>query len=123
MDVVTSCAAGALLIPPVHLLPAPDQRRSCCAADAVSAKKYYHFIRVMGRAASHVALECALQTRPQTAFISEEVAAKKLGLADITKQVDAGLSHLSGATKGWGKPQQRAWQLAPRNHVLNKGAD
>ena len=84
----------------IHSLPALAQMRSCCATDALSAKKYYHFIRVMGRAASHIALECALQTRPQTAFISEEVAAKKLGLVDITTQVDAGigLSQLYGAT-------------------------
>lgn len=40
--------------------------------DALSAKKYYHFIRLMGRSASHVALECALATRPNMALISEE---------------------------------------------------
>ena len=40
----------------------------------------------MGRAASHVTLECALQTRPQLALISEEVAAGKLGLKDVTRQ-------------------------------------
>lgn len=43
--------------------------------------------RLMGRSASHITLECALQTRPQLALLSEEVAAKRLGLRDITHQV------------------------------------
>ena len=47
------------------------------ARDALSAKKYYHFVRLMGRTASHIALECALLTHPNYAFIAEEVAAKK----------------------------------------------
>lgn len=55
--------------------------------DSASAGKYWHFIRLMGRAASHITLECALQTHPQAALISEEVAEQRLGLADITKQV------------------------------------
>lgn len=48
--------------------------------DANSAKKYWHFIKVMGRSASHVALECALETQPNICLISEEVAAKKMSL-------------------------------------------
>lgn len=55
--------------------------------DAASAKKYYHFVRLMGRAASHVTLECALQTRPQVALISEEVRAKGLSLHAIASQI------------------------------------
>lgn len=55
--------------------------------DAASAGKYWHWIRLMGRAASHITLECALQTHPQMALISEEVATRQLGLAEITKQV------------------------------------
>jgi len=51
--------------------------------DADSARKYWHFIRLMGRSASHITLECALQTRPNIAVISEEVAKKKETLADI----------------------------------------
>jgi pyrophosphate--fructose-6-phosphate 1-phosphotransferase len=51
--------------------------------DANSAKKYWHFIKLMGRSASHIALECALQTHPNIALISEEVAAKKQTLDDI----------------------------------------
>jgi len=41
--------------------------------DTVSTKKYYHFIRLMGRSASHIALECAILTRPNYCYIGEEV--------------------------------------------------
>ena len=51
--------------------------------DANSAKKYWHFIKLMGRSASHIALECALQTQPNICLISEEVAAKEQTLSDI----------------------------------------
>jgi pyrophosphate--fructose-6-phosphate 1-phosphotransferase len=51
--------------------------------DANSAKKYWHFIKLMGRAASHIALECALQTQPNVCLISEEVEAKKLSLSQV----------------------------------------
>ncbi len=55
--------------------------------DANSAKKYWHFIKVMGRSASHVALECALETQPNICLISEEVAEKKLSLSQIADQI------------------------------------
>ena len=55
--------------------------------DANSAKKYWHFIKVMGRSASHVALECALQTQPNICLVGEEVAAKKMSLAQIADYV------------------------------------
>ena len=55
--------------------------------DSNSAKKYWHFIKVMGRSASHVALECALETQPNICLIGEEVAEKKMSLQDITKQI------------------------------------
>ena len=55
--------------------------------DANSAKKYWHFVKVMGRSASHVALECALQTQPNICLISEEVAEKKMSLAQITDYI------------------------------------
>ena len=55
--------------------------------DANSAKKYWHFIKVMGRSASHVALECALETQPNICLIGEEVAAKKMSLLDIKNQI------------------------------------
>ncbi len=51
--------------------------------DANSAKKYWHFIKVMGRSASHVALECALETQPNVCLIGEEVAAKKMSLSAV----------------------------------------
>lgn len=55
--------------------------------DANSAKKYWHFIKVMGRSASHVALECALETQPNICLISEEVAAKKMSLSQIADYI------------------------------------
>jgi pyrophosphate--fructose-6-phosphate 1-phosphotransferase len=55
--------------------------------DANSSKKYYHFIRLMGRSASHIALECALETHPNLCIISEEVEAKKMTLGDIVNQI------------------------------------
>ena len=55
--------------------------------DANSAKKYWHFVKVMGRSASHVALECALETQPNICLIGEEVAAKKMSLAQIADQI------------------------------------
>ena len=55
--------------------------------DANSAKKYWHFVKVMGRSASHVALECALETQPNICLIGEEVAAKKMSLADIADHI------------------------------------
>ena len=51
--------------------------------DANSAKKYWHYIKIMGRSASHVALEAALQTQPNITLISEEVEAKKMSLSSI----------------------------------------
>lgn len=55
--------------------------------DANSAKKYWHFIKIMGRSASHVALEAALQTQPNITLISEEVAARKMSLAQIVDYI------------------------------------
>ena len=57
------------------------------ARDCNSAKKYWHFIKVMGRSASHVALECALETQPNICLISEEVAAKKMSLSAIADYI------------------------------------
>lgn len=57
------------------------------ARDSLSAKKYYYFIKLMGRSASHIALECALQTQINLTLISEEVAAKKMTLKQITQQI------------------------------------
>ena len=55
--------------------------------DCNSAKKYYHFIKLMGRSASHIALECALETQPNVCIISEEVAAKRMTLDNIVSQI------------------------------------
>ena len=51
--------------------------------DANSAKKYWHFIKLMGRSASHIALECALKTQPNITIVSEEVEQKKTSLVEI----------------------------------------
>lgn len=55
--------------------------------DCNSAKKYWHFIKLMGRSASHIALECALQTQPNICIISEEVEAKNMTLDDIVANI------------------------------------
>lgn len=55
--------------------------------DANSAKKYWHFIKLMGRSASHIGLECALQSRPNVCLISEEVAEKKQTLEQIVNDI------------------------------------
>lgn len=66
--------------------------------DANSAKKYWHFIKIMGRSASHVALEAALQTQPNITLISEEVEEKKMSLDDIITYMTDVISQR--ATKG-----------------------
>ena len=55
--------------------------------DCNSAKKYWHFIKLMGRSASHIALECALQTQPNICIISEEVEAKQMTLGDVVDYI------------------------------------
>ena len=55
--------------------------------DCNSAKKYWHFIKVMGRSASHVALECALECQPNICLISEEVKEKKQSLSEIADYI------------------------------------
>ncbi|MDD2284343.1 MAG: diphosphate--fructose-6-phosphate 1-phosphotransferase [Paludibacter sp.] len=55
--------------------------------DANSAKKYWHFIRLMGRSASHITLECALQSQPNICIVSEEVEAKNLTLSDVVENI------------------------------------
>ena len=67
--------------------------------DANSAKKYWHFVKVMGRSASHVALETALQTQPNICLIGEEVAAKKMSLVQITDYIADSVA--ARAAKGW----------------------
>lgn len=55
--------------------------------DTLATQKYYHFVRLMGRAASNIALEVALQTQPNICLISEEVEAKNMSLVDVSKSV------------------------------------
>ena len=55
--------------------------------DCNSARKYWHFIKVMGRSASHIALECALQTQPNICLVSEEVEAKQMSLDDVVDYI------------------------------------
>ena len=59
--------------------------------DTNSAKKYWHFIKLMGRAASHIALECAFQTQPNICLISEEIEAKAMPLDSIVDQICASI--------------------------------
>ncbi len=55
--------------------------------DAASSRKYWHFIKLMGRSASHIALECAFQTRANVTLISEEVQAKSMSLAQVVEVI------------------------------------
>ena len=70
--------------------------------DANSAKKYWHFIKIMGRSASHVALEAALQTQPNITLISEEVEAKKMSLSSIIDYMSDIIVKRSNAGKNFG---------------------
>jgi diphosphate-dependent phosphofructokinase len=72
------------------------------ARDALSAKKYYHFIRLMGRSASHITLECALSTRPNLALIGEEIAKEKKTLKDLVDQIADLICKRSDAKKDYG---------------------
>jgi diphosphate-dependent phosphofructokinase len=70
--------------------------------DATSAVKYWHFVRLMGRAASHVALECALQTQPNITLISEEIQAKGTTLGEIVDYIVDVIVKRAQAGKNYG---------------------
>ena len=70
--------------------------------DALSAVKYWHFIRLMGRAASHVALECALQTHPNVCLISEEIEQRDMTLEQIVEQIFDLIVRRAEAGKNYG---------------------
>jgi pyrophosphate--fructose-6-phosphate 1-phosphotransferase len=70
--------------------------------DAPSGRKYWHFIRLMGRSASHIALECALQTRPNVALISEEVEAHKTSLSAIVENIAASVAARAAGGENFG---------------------
>lgn len=72
------------------------------ARDALSAKKYYHFIKLMGRSASHIALECALQTQPNITLIGEEVAKEKKTLAELRDEICRVISKRADKGKNYG---------------------
>ncbi len=72
------------------------------ARDALSAKKYTHFIKLMGRSASHIALECALQTHANVTLIGEELARNKATLRDVTKQIADVIAARADAGKNYG---------------------
>lgn len=72
------------------------------ARDALSAKKYYHFIKLMGRSASHITLECALQVHPNAALIGEEIAEKKMTLQGIAHEISDMIAHRSTNGKDYG---------------------
>ena len=70
--------------------------------DANSAKKYWHFVKIMGRSASHVAIEAALQTQPNITLISEEVEQKKMSLSSIIDYITDIVVRRSEAGKNFG---------------------
>ncbi|SHE77754.1 pyrophosphate-dependent phosphofructokinase [Mariniphaga anaerophila] len=70
--------------------------------DANSAKKYWHFIKLMGRSASHIGLECALKTQPNITLISEEIAEKKQTLSDIVNYMAAIVARRAGNGENFG---------------------
>ena len=61
--------------------------------DSNSARKYWHFIKLMGRSASHIALECALQTHPNICVISEEIQEKDMTLNQIVERIATAVAH------------------------------
>lgn len=70
--------------------------------DAISGKKYWHFIKLMGRSASHITLECALQAHPNVALIGEEVVVKNIKLTDIINAIIEIIVERSNKEKNYG---------------------
>lgn len=70
--------------------------------DVLSARKYWHFIRLMGRSASHITLEVALKTRPNLTLIGEEVLAQKMTLAQVVDQIAQAVARRAEAKKNYG---------------------
>jgi len=101
--------------------------------DALSAKKYTHFIKLMGRSASHIALECAHNTHPNLTLIGEEIAEKQESLADVTTKIADLIEKRAEAGKNYGVilipegviefiPEVRAL-IKELNHALGQGKD
>lgn len=72
------------------------------ARDSISQRKYYFFIKIMGRSASHIALECALQTHPNLTLIAEELEAEKLTIQDVTNRIADVICMRSDKEKNYG---------------------
>ena len=70
--------------------------------DANSAKKYWHFIKLMGRSASHIALECALETQPNIALVSEEIQEKNMSVDDVVDYIAQGVAERAAEGKNFG---------------------
>jgi len=70
--------------------------------DCNSARKYWHFIKLMGRSASHIALECALQTQPNVCLISEEIEAKNMSLDDVVTYIAQVVANRAAAGHNFG---------------------
>jgi pyrophosphate--fructose-6-phosphate 1-phosphotransferase len=101
--------------------------------DAKSAGKYWHFVKLMGRSASHVTLECALRTRPNLTLIGEEVRTQGTTLAGIVAGIADGIARRAAAGKGHGVclvPEgliefipEMGVLIDELNHLLAEGAD
>lgn len=72
------------------------------ATDAASARKYWYFIRMMGRSPSHITLECAVATQPNIALIGEELEARRMTLADIVGEIADAVAERAAAGKHFG---------------------
>lgn len=70
--------------------------------DCNSARKYWHFVKLMGRSASHIALECALQTQPNICLISEEIQQKDMTLNQIVEQIASAVAYRASLGNNFG---------------------
>ena len=70
--------------------------------DCNSARKYWHFIKLMGRSASHIALECALQVQPNVCIVSEEVEEKEMSLDDVVTYIAQTVADRAAAGNNFG---------------------
>ena len=70
--------------------------------DCNSARKYWHFIKLMGRSASHIALECALQVQPNICIVSEEVEEKEMSLDDVVTYIAQTVADRAAAGNNFG---------------------
>ena len=70
--------------------------------DCNSSRKYWHFIKLMGRSASHIALECALQTQPNICIVSEEVEANNMSLDDVVTYIAQAVANRAAQGNNFG---------------------